>query len=874
MKNKIAALLILLGVIGFSFSASAAGIPSDVADTEFEGSYAVLNAMGVTDIGAEGLFMPYSRLSRGEFAVMLEKLIQPEDDIHGEMGYSDITESHYAYRAVDFLSYYGYMIGYGDETFKPEQEITYNEAVKVCTGLLGYAQVPSTDDRFYLNAAANAGILGGVSMDNGYINKGNAVKLIANMLDANMVVSNYDGETYTVDGSKTMLTEVCGMYKTRGVVDGDCYQSLSGDTGINEGMIKINSLYMYYEGEDYVGYDVTCYYFENENDDYVVRAIIPRSGRNTVSEIRAEDIDDAGQLYYIEYKAESGRKKKLKYDADTVVIYNGKNPDTFTIDILDIENGWLESIDNDGDGVAECIKVWEYYNVVVDFSNEKEIIDRFDNTKNIYAEDYDKISITDASGDSKGLADAKIGTVASVFKSNTANDNIITIVLSEKAVNGTVNATNIADGIRYVTIDDEEYTVYSGYITFAGSEINLYDEGKYLLDMHNKIVTAGEKTFGGYSVGILTHSRQYPDEFTEQNIIKLKVYLSEGRLAELVADDKLYVDGVTYKNENFYGAETELATHISEPILYKLDKDGKLSKIDTLKQDANGKLKQLTSGITGRYLESTSIIEGMLVIDDNVTVFTVPAEFDDAKEKDFSTAGHSYFAANSTYTNVKGYTVNDGMAAEIAVIQAEASIMNHLSDIVLVTGRGKGINSDEDTVNYLKIEKNGEAKTIYEAETGILDKVYKINKYSRSGDTLELISGRKIDKGDLVKYSTNGNGDIEKVSLIYDASEAEMVSLNPYHTDFHEQGNRYVMGYVDEKYDGYIRLTYKNASDVDVTEYHNVGVGKIYSVEVDDGVTVEEMAFGELSDKVHNGKADKVLIISNAGVPQITYIYK
>lgn len=873
MKNKIAFLLVFFGIIGFSLSASAANIPSDVCETEFESGYVILNALGVTGIGEEGLFMPYSRMSRGEFAVMLEKLIQPKMERSGNK-YSDVSESHYAASAVDYLSLYGYMVGYGDGTFRPEQEITYNEAVKVCVGLLGYFQIPGADEAFYTNAAASAGLLKGVSSDAGYINKGNVIKLLVNMLDANIMVYDYNKQSCKVDNDKTMLTEICHMYKEKGILEADHYSSITGNSGIGTGKIKINSLEMLYSGEDYVGYDVTCYYFVNDNDEYEARAVIPRADKNNVLEIQADDISKTTSLYTIEYEDEHKKTRQVKYDSNTVFIYNGKNLKNFSVKMLEIKDGYLQTIDNDNDGKAECIKIWEYYNIVVDFANSEKVIDKFDSGKNIIAGDYEEIKVINAEGDVKALSDIKEGMVASAFVSNADSDNIIKLVLSEKSVTGTVTKSYVTNEIQYITIDGKEYAVYSGYKTFAGNEINLNDEGKYLLDIQGKIVTVGEVTYSGYSVGLLAYCNEYMDETSENNIIKLKLFLQDGTLTKFIADDKLSLDGVTYKNNEFDKAWPELETHISEPILYKVDKDGKLICIDTAKQDKQGKLKTIENGISGRYLAATSIIEGKLVIANDVVVFTVPADFDNVTAKDFSTAGHGYFTANSTYNNVKGYSINNGMAADVVVIQGEASIMNHLSEVVLVTGSGTGINSDDEVVDFLEVKENGETKILYEAENGILDKVYKINKYSRAGDTLELVEGRKIEKGDLVKYARNSDGDIEKIAIIYDANEDEMVSVNPYHSDFHEQGNRYVQGYVNEKYDGYIKLVYTSALGADVVEYHNIGKAKIYKVDVESSMMLEEMSLGEISDEVNNNAADKVVIVSNAGVPISAYIYE
>ena len=63
MKNKIALLFVFFGIIGFSLSASAANIPSDVCETEFESGYVEIDGIKFFEVknvtGSLVLSMPF-----------------------------------------------------------------------------------------------------------------------------------------------------------------------------------------------------------------------------------------------------------------------------------------------------------------------------------------------------------------------------------------------------------------------------------------------------------------------------------------------------------------------------------------------------------------------------------------------------------------------------------------------------------------------------------------------------------------------------------------------------------------------------------------------------------------------------------------------
>ena len=458
MKKRIVCLIISVLLLAGSVFANAAMLPADVYDTEFENDVAILSELGIVEVGEEGLFMPYQRVTRAELAVMLKKLIRPEN-ISSASKYSDVADNHYAIEAINYLSEQGYMSGYGNGIFKPDEEIKYLEMVKVAVSLLGYDKLAEVDGGYpqgYLKIAENIGILNGVNAENEYINKGNIAKLLVNLFDAHPVKFDFKGSTpvYIVDKSVTMLNVLCGIYKEKGIVSANENYSVSGIDTSSEDTIRINSYeFIYNKAEDYVGYNVECYYSINDDDEYVTEAIIPIERKNEVIKIKAEEIESY-ENYLIEYLDGNDKVKKASCDNNTVFIYNSKNMNSFKTEDLDFDNGYIEWIDNDSDNVADSVKIFEYYNMVVEYANSEKLVDKFDNTKLIVEEDYKSIDIYDESGEKKTMSDIASGTVASVYKSNTGDEDIIKIILSKKTVEGTVQRVYNRDGIDYVQIGD------------------------------------------------------------------------------------------------------------------------------------------------------------------------------------------------------------------------------------------------------------------------------------------------------------------------------------------------------------------------------------------------------------------------------------
>ena len=153
---------------------------SDLGDDKFLCSAsALLKDRGIITGFEDGTLRPESTLTRGEASVMLRKLVR--GDYTGE-DFPD-TQNHWAKDAVNYLTGAGVIHGYDDGLFRPDTNLTYEQACSLIYSIMGYnANFFETDKMFKM---MTLGLFEGISSftKEKPISRSDFVKLIANALD-------------------------------------------------------------------------------------------------------------------------------------------------------------------------------------------------------------------------------------------------------------------------------------------------------------------------------------------------------------------------------------------------------------------------------------------------------------------------------------------------------------------------------------------------------------------------------------------------------------------------------------------------------------------------------------------------------------------
>ncbi len=100
----------------------------------------------------DGSFRGGNYITRAEFVTLLVRFFRLEDV---ECNFKDVSPDHWAYKYIATATYFGWLTGYEDGTFRPDQPITRAEAVTVVNRMLERGVDGSTDLGVFKNFSDN-----------------------------------------------------------------------------------------------------------------------------------------------------------------------------------------------------------------------------------------------------------------------------------------------------------------------------------------------------------------------------------------------------------------------------------------------------------------------------------------------------------------------------------------------------------------------------------------------------------------------------------------------------------------------------------------------------------------------------------------------
>ncbi|MDX9917714.1 MAG: S-layer homology domain-containing protein [Gudongella sp.] len=141
--SVILALVMVIGTMGMSFAAM-----PDIAGTPIEPAVERLVGLGVLTGYPDGTFRPNEPITRAEYATIVYKATQLTM-IPGATGFGDVPEAHWAAKFIKAATQAGLIKGRGlingVNTFDPEANISYQEAVTLVVRALGYESLAESN---------------------------------------------------------------------------------------------------------------------------------------------------------------------------------------------------------------------------------------------------------------------------------------------------------------------------------------------------------------------------------------------------------------------------------------------------------------------------------------------------------------------------------------------------------------------------------------------------------------------------------------------------------------------------------------------------------------------------------------------------------
>lgn len=824
---------VLVLVVAFAmmltFGVSAASFQDVDPNASYAEAVSILSSLGLMIGDDQGNFNPDKTITRAEAATIIVRAKGLEDAAAGAKGatqFTDVPASHWASGYINLATQNGIIVGYGDGTFGPEDDVTYEQMVKMIVAALGYTPMADKQGGYptgYLVIASQKGIAKGTTGTAGEpAPRATVARLLYNSLTVNMMeqtVYSAGAEEYG-EVDKTLLYDFLNIDMYEGVITAS--YATASNVSADDKSITIN--FSKYNGENYdisksfiqaeegdthaaayLGYFVVAYAAEDEQtDDYTLLAVAPKANRNEIVEIDYSQIEEVVyeniDIIRVDYlaKATDRSATKLAISDTASFFYNGKNDVSNSKEFLDdvLENkavGKVKFVDYNNDSEFDFVFVTEYTKdqVVGEIDQARQrLVDKDGNNIKIDLDDEDVIyTFYKADGTPASFEDIEVDNVLTFAESS--DGTLVAVYISDKIVEGTVNESRdeVKGGTiveQYFTIDGEEYRLSK--TTASGISVDISDSGKFYLNVDNRIVlkeatkATSDKYAYLYAAGI--------KEGLGRNTVQIQCLKANGEweifdLAESVTvyKDVTTADGIEYKGSTIKsaeeGADLGLYTVTKDDDKLKVSYDRQLFQYETNSSGQINRLYTVTSikgndrgpsvdaSVKDKAYNANTVRLGSSYLQEDIIVFNVPdqdTDITDEKQFTVSTVKSTFKESSSGYT-ADLYDIDDYPAIIVAYgAKADLDESTRLLVIERVTESTKNGTSVKRFYGY----QEGEAVEAFASEDGvevIVEDYLDSNNYDIDD----------IKAGDVVIFSLDIYGDIDKIKVLMTADHARQI---------------------------------------------------------------------------------------------------
>jgi len=318
LKKLLALVVACVMVFGVVASAAVVNFPDVASNAKYAEAVKVLSALNIINGDDKGNFNPDQNVTRAEMAKILCTMIGAGTQGQVDSGFADVTAAHWASGYVKHAKGLGIIAGYNDAEFGPEDNVTYEQAIKLIVAALGYTYMADDKGGYpagYMMVAADLKITDKVVIaDATAPAKRSDIAILAyNALEVNMMERvTYGTEAKYEPVDKNLLNNKLGVYRVEGMVtdtfknipameEGEIDFSISKvDTKtikalelVGTGDPVVYALNDYYcadaSAADLAYYASNAYLGENEDGEYEILAVVAKTTKT--KEIVFEDLD-------------------------------------------------------------------------------------------------------------------------------------------------------------------------------------------------------------------------------------------------------------------------------------------------------------------------------------------------------------------------------------------------------------------------------------------------------------------------------------------------------------------------------------------------------------------------------------------------------
>lgn len=754
MKKKLISSILILTLILSAALPAGAQISQETCNDLVE----AVTPDGATVSGA-------ATVSRGEFATLLGKIAGVDGaDLNATL------ENLYALKAM------------GKDaagSFRESEPLSYDDALLGLLRVAGFGEIADLSGGFpagYEKLAMRYGVVCGKTGSQS-LSYDDLAALIYNAMYMPYVETVYNSgkQEYYINDDEYAMRTLFGLEEHAGVLTACGEVNLYSLSGYKDDVIAVNGAVFkctYANCADMLGKYVTAFSRDVNGEKTVL--FVYEDKRNSVTIINADDelaYKAAGKYYtYTENK-----KKKTESISGAHILYNDHLPQSAASMLYVPNNGYVELIDNNGDGKTDVVKIYNYENYYITgiaqeddgatlYGDGKEAVRIIDD------EDTGNTLLYNADGKKLKLKELAAGMVVSVFSYKTgAVHKAAKLYAAKETVKGYINLIDTDES--EITVEETVYK-YDPALTGEVSKLMAGTYRNFYIDFNGKIAyivyeTADDKNKGvGYIIKMATNG-------TLKRGMDIKLFDSSGEMRILTAREKLYVDGELKKGMTDIETALTGKTGIAAYTMYD---DGRIRSLDfpTDKQYANtdtlDPLDHLmhTGGGSCRIRTRGRIWGGNMVCNDNVRIFVLPETPETADEVDFSVKSElsEVFRDDGTY-DVECYTYNNnGIGVDFVTYTLKETWMEPTALTYVVKSIRNELNDDGIFVPTLELMGAGGNVKYRCVDDSVTENVTTFVGVSQSGTAGTPCDAPK--KGDIVKIALNMHEEITDIRMIYD----------------------------------------------------------------------------------------------------------
>lgn len=576
----------------------------------------VLNDIGVTELSEETEVWEEKTVTRAEFVEMTSKAFRIET--YSEAVYfTDVPKNMWAYKAVTDMAELGYISIPDDRKFRPDDNITYAEALKIILNLAnygGFAEGSGGYPNGYINLAhrLEISVTGGHDYE---LTTSGAVTLIYEV----MSMGRYNSNVYTGkfgQNDETIFEQLWNIHIERGTLNA-CYGAAYQSSVREENEVIIDDEVYLMENEknleDYFLNEVEFIYKKSRQDIEGTIIYLENTDKNKEILISSDDIHNFNKKdYSLEYYVNQ-RRVNTKIERGSIVIYNGAVWDGSLEAVFEEftngdKRGYVRLKEYDNSNSVNMVIVKSYRDFVVGYEDAREsrLYSIFNSTDVIEFDAYSQILVKSVEGDKATLDLSSLPLLLNVAEAK--DGSVIEMVVCYEKITAKPEAVEEWGDEVHIVLNGKKHTfeknMYknqlldeNGISTMQSALLG--SEYQFFIDKFGYIGYMSKSSAGAdYKLGLITEGFYREDDNGEKKLT-IKVLTESDGVIPFKLGKRVCIDAVYYKADDVdkviaaleKGAEVNktaitdaiiLKKLSKQPIRYKTDENNNIIEIDTV----------------------------------------------------------------------------------------------------------------------------------------------------------------------------------------------------------------------------------------------------------------------------------------------------